>query len=453
MYYERELDKLICEAYINNMKVEDIAKKFSTSKPTVQRTVRKYKLPKRQAEKKAISKELEEVICLEYLEAELDGLQISAKYEIYPARLYNILNKHGVSLKTKTEKSFKDLAIDLYTNTNLTKHEIATKCGTSLHFVNKILEKYNIPDREWLVSQKRQDNFIKCDETFFEKLDTKEKCWVAGVFLGDAHVTSGDHNWQHTIKIVLQEKDIEMLEKIKELMKAEQPIHKCQSIIPKTGNIFHGVGLAICRKKIWEDLINLGIGSDKSSYCTMPEISDDLIPHFLRGVVDSDGGFHVSETNIIKFSIACSVPSFLEEVEIILREKCDLPFRKIIFSSGCWHLKYSSNTDTRKIFNYLYPDETGPFLTRKYNYAKNHFDNLDKGLRTRNMGEGPVSQFGNDPDKELTPIAKMKPGPKPGWKLLKEQPEILEQPKLNPIKELLKQQAELKKLQNETPTS
>lgn len=453
MYYERELDRFICEAYLNTkMTISEIASKYSTSNPTVHRTVSKYKLPKRNALPTILSKELEELLCLDYLEGELEGLQICSKHNVTPVRLYNTLRKNKIPLRTKTEKSFKDTAIDLYTNTNLTKHEIAAKCETSLHFINKILEKYNIPDREWLISQKRQDNFIKCDETFFEKLDTKEKCWVAGVLLGDGYVTSGDRNWQHTIKIVLQEKDIEILEKIKELMKAEQPIYKCEQIIPKTGNIFYGVGLNICRKKIWEDLINLGIGNDKSSHCTMPKVTNDLIPHFLRGIVDSDGGFHITKNNSMMFSIACSVLSFLEEVEIILREQCDLPFQKVVFSSGCWHLRYSSNELVRKIFNYLYPDETGPFLTRKYNYAKNHFNNLDNGLRTRNIGAEPVSQFGNDFNKELTPIAKSKPGPKPGWKLLKEQSEKPDQTKPQSIKEFLKQQAE-KKLQNETPTN
>ena len=33
------------------------------------------------------------------------------------------------------------------------------------------------------------------------------------------------------------------------------------------------------------------------------------------------------------------------------------------------------------------------YLSRKYNYAKNYFDNKDKGIWTRRNGDAPVNQY------------------------------------------------------------
>lgn len=395
-------ENLVCDLVTNEkLTNKEILKKVPWVSPAYINRLIKRKNLREPLHKKPviISAKLEKEICNMYVNTNNTGLVIANHFEIWPAKLYSILKKHNIRLKldNPTEEHQKEI-INAYLNENLSMIDIAKKYNSSIHLIKNIIDKNNIEHRGNIITDKRDDwlknSLIKCNEDFFENLDTPEKCWTAGFITGDGHVTNGD-NWRRCIKITLQKADVEVLEKIKKYLDSEHNIYFDEQIIPKTGNIFYGCNLVICRKKLWEDLNNLGIDCHKSEKFTMPEMDEKFIPDFIRGVVCSDGGFCITEDNQSLFSIACSVPSFLEEIQTILIEKCNVNKVKILFSSGCHHLRYGGNENVRKIFNYLYYDPNSKiFLERKYNYIKNHLENLEKGIRTRNIGDPPISQFG-----------------------------------------------------------
>lgn len=390
-----ETEELVIDLYVNKkLTVKQILDEVKiVSKPYVNRLIRRKQL-RPEKTKIVITEEIEKEICEMYVKSDNNtGLLISNHFKIQPARMYSILKKHNVRLKMNnpTEEHQKEIC-DAYSNTNLTIDEIALKYKSSRYLIENILEKNSIKKREKIVSDKRASSLLNCDENFFEELNTEAKCWSAGFICGDGSLSSGEKSI-YTVKIGIQKADLEILEKIKKYTSSEHAICFTDQIL-KSGNIYNGISLTISRKKFWQDLVNLGITSEKSTTLNIPKMNDDLICHYLRGVFCSDGGFHINKYNAIAFSIACSVYSFLEEVRAILMNKCDLKMIKITEGGGCWHLRYAGNNIVRKIFDYLYPTpENKVFLERKYNYAKRHFDNLDRGIKSRNLIDPPVNQF------------------------------------------------------------
>src|SRR5699024_11813630 len=47
--------------------------------------------------------------------------------------------------------------------------------------------------------------------------------------------------------------------------------------------------LSIYRKRVVDDLKSLGVLEAKSRYIRMPNIPNEYLPHFIRGVIDGDG--------------------------------------------------------------------------------------------------------------------------------------------------------------------
>lgn len=417
-----ETEELVIDLFVNKkLTVRQILDEVKiVSKPYVNRLI-KHKNLRPEKSRVVVTETLEKKVCEMYQTSDNNtGLLIAKHFNMSPGTLYNILKKHNIRLKMNnpTEEHQKEIC-NAYSNTNLTIAEIATNFKSSKQLIGNILEKNNIEQRNKIISTQRASTLLNCDESFFEKPNNEKVCWVLGFICGDGFISSGEKTI-YTININIQRADIEVLEKIKEYMKSEHAIGHSNQLL-KSGKIYNNVSLVISRKKLWQDIINLGITHEKSRELTIPKMNDELICHFIRGVVCSDGGFHINKHNTISFSIASSVYSFLEEVRIILMNKCDLEMIKIINSGGCYHLKYMGNSIVRKIFNYLYPNpENKVFLERKYNYVKRHFNNLDHGIISRNPNDPPLNQytFGTEDDySEIKPEPEIKIEPKPRTQL------------------------------------
>ena len=122
------------------------------------------------------------------------------------------------------------------------------------------------------------------DETFFDKIDTEEKAYTLGVLYSDgnnmSHPTSGG------FLISQLERDKDILEKIKKSIKSTYPLKEETQKI--NGKIKYT--LYVYDKSITKKLENVGVLKNKSLTLKFPTfISDDLMPHFIRGYFDGDG--------------------------------------------------------------------------------------------------------------------------------------------------------------------
>lgn len=163
---------------------------------------------------------MKELIIKEYL----SGLSITKLLEKYPdfnrRQINNILEKNKIAIrggrkKKQLSQEQKDEVIKMVTNKASLK-EISNYCNLSQETMKKILKELNLK----ITNKKRINKNLKSD--YFSIIDTPEKAYWLGFLYTDGCV---DH-YRSTgrIRLQLQEKDIEILEKFKSDLGIESSI-------------------------------------------------------------------------------------------------------------------------------------------------------------------------------------------------------------------------------------
>jgi len=226
-----------------------------------------------------------------------------------------------------------------YENGQSTK-EISEIAGVSRGYVWHILRNSGVK-----ITGKRRKNGHKVDENFF-KTWSPEMAYVLGFILTDGSISG------NVIKIY--QKDMTILERINNAMKSTNPIKK-----RKNGKSYiHYV--SINRKEMVKDLAKLGITENKSLTVEFPDVPNEYLPHFLRGVIDGDGwiqdrGYVV---NITSGSSLFAVQLY----EILTKHGFNVDIRK---QSGAYRIWIKGKNDVKRLAEWLYTDAGVLFLPRK----------------------------------------------------------------------------------------
>ena len=180
------------------------------------------------------------------------------------------------------------------------------------------------------------------------------------------------------IKITLQERDSDILNKILEEMQTNSPISikEITTTLPN-GNTCHSkvAEINICSNVICNSLEKYGITKNKTY---TGNINIELIPKefhrdLLRGIVDGDGSFGIycGSSGQISYDALRLVGNIntLNLVRDILKEETGIDSK--IYSSERYNedikeLNVSGKTNLKIILDYLYKDSE-LFLNRKYN--------------------------------------------------------------------------------------
>ncbi len=211
-------------------------------------------------------------------------------------------------------------------------------------------------------------NFFKNSENWKEK-----EVYFLGWLLSDGH-----HNIKRgQIQIRLQEKDKQILEKLKNIIEYTGPLHymkrgKINNLIKKCTKTYQNRWCLDIRDwEISNDLINLGINNNKTNNLTFPKcIKTELIPHFIRAFYDGDGTVSYSYVNNrLSFSLnLISTPKFCNEIIEILSNKLKINFnihRHKSYGNGNIVIRLNGYLSALKFFNYIYKDANF-ILKRKF---------------------------------------------------------------------------------------
>jgi intein-encoded DNA endonuclease-like protein len=104
---------------------------------------------------------------------------------------------------------------------------------------------------------------------------SKEMAWALGLMASDGNVN------QEVNRISFSTMDIELAEKFRNVLEYTENIKK-----RKTTNVYT---VRIYSSKLAHDLVSLGITPAKSLTLEMPNIPQEFLPDFVRGVFDGDG--------------------------------------------------------------------------------------------------------------------------------------------------------------------
>jgi protein-tyrosine-phosphatase len=204
--------------------------------------------------------------------------RISKELKAPKCTILRIMKKHNLStnhLSTQREDKLCNHTDEIITlfNNGMSANQIAIKFDAAVGNILKILNNAGL------------DTSLKMysfDETFFDKIDSEVKAWVLGLIY-----TDGNNRGDDVIRLCMT--DLDIIEKVREALKAENPIsfrpgrkshHKTQYTI------------AISRKGISDKLTKLGCMPNKTFLLKFPNehiLPANLHNHFIRGALDGDG--------------------------------------------------------------------------------------------------------------------------------------------------------------------
>lgn len=273
---------------------------------------------------------------------------------------------------TTITPELEQLIINDYLNSELKSEEIQNKYEISSYIFLNIRKKHDIPFR------KAKYNTISINQNYFETINTPAKAYYLGFIAGDGYLRYRAEKNCHVLRIELNSKDIDILEKFKQELESEHTINLTKRFDKKYNIWREPCSIEISNTKLCTDIIKNGVGLNKSKELKLPNINDNLMRHYVRGLIDSDGGWHIRSTgkNEIIFSFVSSVKQFSYDVMNFLMEKCSLDEVKVNVQGGgtSYVFYYAGNVQTKRIYQYLYGDG-GPWLDRKYNLTTEFFKN------------------------------------------------------------------------------
>lgn len=213
--------------------------------------------------------------------------------------------------------------------------------------VSSIIKKYGN-------HQKR--SFYSFDENFFETIDTEEKAYFLGFIAADGCLQDNGSGVVY-LSITIKNTDLDILEKMKVAMNAQQPI-----IHLKRDNM---VRITFTRKKLTSDLMKYDLTERKSVTMgsMIHHIPEHLKHHFIRGYFDGDGSIMMVVTSgTQKRPYVCFRGT--EDFLLPISEWFDIK-GYMTFSNGIHMWRFGAKTDVQKFYNIIYRDAT-VFMSRKH---------------------------------------------------------------------------------------
>ncbi len=271
----------------------------------------------------------------------------------------------------QTVKDNGPLMLDLYLKDKYSLNDLAAKFGMSWVPIRKFLLKNGVD----LTTRRDTSNKYDINNTYFEKIDSTEKAYFLGWLFSDGCVSASS-----TTAISILEKDRKVLDLFKKSIGSAAPI----SIqVRQPGDGFGKIerrmaDFRFSDKKMFQDLINLGMTKRKSLTLKFPNIKDEFIPAFLRGYFEGDGTLGIyTNNNSSRMRFAFNFLATKEFGESLIKyfdDKLGLKFwvgqLKSKFSGefyNMYNFRLYGRPKILRALNHLYKDCGDFYLDRKYN--------------------------------------------------------------------------------------
>lgn len=159
-----------------------------------------------------------------------------------------------------------------------------------------------------------------CDYHYFDQIDTEEKAYWLGFLTADGWISKNKKNNAGVVGIELQYGDIGHLKKFNKSIKGNYQITDrwvaCGASTDKESKTHHCC-IRIFSLMMYEALSKLGFDNEKSYHVNIPDISEELIRHYLRGYFDGDGCFCLTNKSFTVGFISASKPLFDDVCRIL----------------------------------------------------------------------------------------------------------------------------------------
>lgn len=251
--------------------------------------------------------------------------------------------------------------------------------------------------------------------TFFKNIETEIQAYLLGFYVADGSINEK----RKTFRIHLQKGDSEIVYLYKDFISPDARLFTVSehTTTGRNGSLVtahESFGIDITSSELCNSLVELGMGYNKSySDLYIPNISKELIPHFIRGYFDGDGcitGWLAIEKGKsdrfrYKFDICGKTQSLLLEFKEFFEFnniKVNINYLK---RDNMYRISTSSKKEVEKIFHLLY-DNSNFYLSRKFDKF-NYYVNTEVSQLIadhRNAQEVNVNESNNPPKSVEHPL-------------------------------------------------
>lgn len=235
---------------------------------------------------------------------------------------------------------------------------IAHDLSVSKNTVQRALGGTNLTRPRW----KRK---YAANHDFFNEINTELNAYWLGFIAADGCVTD-----KGVVQIALASKDRNHLERLKEALQSTHPIYQYEREEEFQGYRCDSTAiLAISSPELTADLIKHGVTPRKTATLDWPEfLAKDLIPHYLRGFFDGDGGWNISASipSAVMFSIIAPKP-WLGGCQAFLAASLGFKPTRLIdpgYKVPVYKLRYGGGRKIRAFHQLIYENAT-VYLPRK----------------------------------------------------------------------------------------
>ena len=220
------------------------------------------------------------------------------------------------------------------------------------------------------------------DKGYFHNIDTEPKAYWLGFLMADGCVYVGSGKNSLRLQVNLQISDKDILEKFNKAISSDYNITEKQIYNKKTKKTYAAAQLKINCTSMCKDLIKHNVTPRKSLVCTMPEISPDLIRHYIRGYLDGDG--HIGRDKINRWEMDfCGGKSMMQTFQNYFENHGIVSAIYKINHSKAVSLTINSRECVKKAKDLLYEGAT-VYLERKFR----KLDDLEKYLSRQTETSG-----------------------------------------------------------------
>lgn len=256
-------------------------------------------------------------------------------------------------LSQEDEQKICDLYLNGLTSTEIYEQYYKDKVGCQ-ETIQKTVRKYGIARKAGY------KNLI--DHNYFENIDTPEKAYFLGLLLtdGNVHYDKRSANRQPSIQIALKGEDIDILEKFKQELKADNKI-----------SIYTGDGRFECvfivhSLKMAQDLEKYDIKPRKTFLINkMPDVPKQYIRDLIRGIFDDDGTVYIlTKDKKLRFGFY-GTHNLIQDIIDFLHNEIGLPLNKITDKETVSFITFGKLEQIKAFYNYIYYSTDVTCLKRK----------------------------------------------------------------------------------------
>ena len=288
--------------------------------------------------------------------------EIGKQFGIMNNSVTRILRKNGVErnkLKKLTDDQISYI-IEKYNN-EVSSEQIAKELNINSSTVCRVLHRTGNAIRP------SEDNkrIYKINQDYFSNIQSEEQAYILGFLYADGSLTE-----KYSITLTLNAKDIDILQKISNIIYGFEKINKYSKVL-ESGITTEYATLNIYSKKMVSDLNALGCMVNKTFFITLPKLKPELMRHFLRGYFDGDGCISLTEEKN-RIDITSNI-QFLADVKDYVLNTINVDFGKININkrnNKIGNIQISSSLNMKSFLDYIYSNSK-IYLERKYNlYVK-----------------------------------------------------------------------------------